>query len=137
MQKMGKFRKGESGNPAGKPKGTKDWRAKLRDQLQDAAPDIVKAVVAAAKGGDVQAARIVLDKLIPSIKASSAPISIPLPAGSGFLERAETVFSAMAKGEVSPDDATAFLGALATVMKTQEVDDLEARITALERSVGK
>lgn len=129
---MARFKKGESGNPAGKPKGTKDWRSQLRDQLQDAAPDIVKAVVNAAKGGDVQAARIVLDKLIPSIKASSAPVSITLPAGSGFLDRAEAVFLAMAKGEVSPDDATSFLGALATVMKANEIDSLEARITALE-----
>ena len=134
---MARFKKGESGNPSGKPKGTKDWRSRLRDQLQDAAPDIVKAVVDAAKGGDVQAARIVLDKLIPSIKASSAPISITLPAGSGFLERAEAVFAAMSQGKMSPDDAVAFLGALANVMKAQEVDDLEARITALEKGVSR
>jgi len=127
---MARYKKGESGNPAGKPKGTKDWRSQLRDQLQDAAPDIVKAVVNAAKGGDVSAARIVLDKLIPSLKSTSAPVSLSLPAGSGFTERAEAVFKAISEGNIPPDDGTALLGALATVIKAHEIDDLEARITA-------
>jgi len=131
------FKKGQSGNPAGKPKGTRDWRSKLREQLEEAGPDVVRGVINQAKAGDLQAIKIVMDRLVPPLKSTSAPASIHLPASSGFLERAEAVFSAMAKGELPPDDAAALLGALANVMKAQEIDDLEGRIAAMERSVNK
>lgn len=127
------FEKGRSGNPAGKPPGTRDWRSKLRAQLEKAGPDIVQSVVNQAKAGDLQAIKIVMDRLVPPLKSTSAPVALPLPSGSGFLGRAEAVFSAMGKGELSPDDGAALLGALTALLKAKEIDDLEARIAELEK----
>jgi hypothetical protein len=55
-QRGAPFRKGQSGNPSGKPKGTRNRTTVLAEKLmQDDAADIVQVVLAAAKGGDMTA----------------------------------------------------------------------------------
>jgi hypothetical protein len=60
------FKKGQSGNPAGRPKGLRDRRAALRYKLTRQLPDILKTLAAAAKGGDIQAARLILERTLGS-----------------------------------------------------------------------
>jgi hypothetical protein len=61
----------------GRPKGSKNkatqTAAKLRVALAEEIPDILAGVVKAAKEGDMQAARIILDRALPPIKAVEAP----------------------------------------------------------------
>lgn len=72
MSSPGKFIKGVSGNPKGRPKG-KSKNTMIRDQLvlaiENRAPEVVEAVVKAALGGDMTAAKIIMDRLIPVQKA--------------------------------------------------------------------
>ena len=68
---MSKFLPDQSGNPNGRPKGT-GTIAKLREAIQDEIPEIIDALVAAAKSGDVSAAKILIDKVVPTMK----PVSV-------------------------------------------------------------
>jgi uncharacterized protein DUF5681 len=53
------FQKGQSGNPAGPAKGTRHKITMLAEKLlEDDRDDIVRAVIAAAKGGDPTAMRL-------------------------------------------------------------------------------
>ena len=71
----GHFKKGVSANPAGRPKGSRSRATLLREQLDDAMMEdisaeyyeVLKAMIKAAKDGDVQAGRLVL-KDIAAIK---------------------------------------------------------------------
>jgi hypothetical protein len=67
------FEKGKSGNPNGRPKGAKSKAVLIRDQLINAlekdAVNVVKAIVKKALEGDMQAAKIIMDRLIPQQKA--------------------------------------------------------------------
>ena len=65
-----KFKPGQSGNPAGKPKGVKDRRTELRALLVPHAQELIDKVVALAKAGDTTALRILIDRLIPPIHLS-------------------------------------------------------------------
>ena len=57
---------GVSGNPNGKPKGTRHRVTVLAENLmQDEAKDIVRAVLEAAKGGDMTAARLIMERIFP------------------------------------------------------------------------
>src|ERR1700730_10926676 len=57
------FQKGQSGNPAGKPKGARHKATLMAERLmQDDVGEIVRAVVTAARNGDMMAAKIILDR---------------------------------------------------------------------------
>src|SRR5690606_15307089 len=69
-QAMTRFKKGSSGNPAGRPKGTKTAVNLLRDGLmgREDLAEIVAVLIEKAKAGDMQAATILLDRAVPRLK---------------------------------------------------------------------
>ncbi len=132
---MAKFKPGQSGNPAGRPRGTKDTRTELRELLRPHAPALVAKVVALALDeGDVAAPRICVERLIPALKPQSEPVSLPGMRGT-LSERGNTVLGAMARGRLSPDEAATVLQALAAQARIREFDDLASRIAELEAKV--
>lgn len=126
-----KFKPGQSGNPAGKQKGTKDKRTALRELLQPHAADLVKKAVDLALAGDTTALRICVDRIIPAVKAKDAPISLSGLSGS-LADQGRTVLDALAAGELTPDEASAVMGVISAQARIIEVDELEKRIAALE-----
>lgn len=130
------FRKGKSGNPDGKPKGARDKRTALRELLQPHAADLVQKAVTLALAGDTTALRICIDRCIPAVKAKDTPISISGLTGS-LAEQGQAVLAAMAAGEITPDEASTVMQAIAAQVRIVEADELEKRIAALEeRSNG-
>jgi hypothetical protein len=74
----GQWKKGQSGNPAGMPKGTRHRATMLAEKfMEDDAEDIVRAVVNAAKAGDPTAMRLCIERLAPLRKGR--PIEFDLP----------------------------------------------------------
>ena len=125
------FQKGQSGNPAGKPKGAKDKRTALRELLQPHAEQLVQKAVKLALDGDTTALRICIDRIIPAAKAKDAPISLEGLTGSPT-EQAQAVVHAMTSGALTPDEANSVMAVLTAQMRVVEVDELEKRIAALE-----
>ena len=79
VENPGKWVKGQSGNPAGRPKGKKLEITELQQDLElavrknissDKVVNIVKKVVEMAEGGNLQAAKLILDKVMPNAKPS-------------------------------------------------------------------
>ena len=57
------FEPGQSGNPAGKPRGTRNRVLAALDKIGDeAADDVLRAAVTAAKGGDMRATELILSR---------------------------------------------------------------------------
>ncbi len=134
LNQGGRFQKGISGNPRGKPKGTRARITVLGEKLlQDDADTIVRAVIEAAKGGDPTAMRLCVERLIPVRKGR--PIEFDLPpveTASDITKALGVIAKQMADGELSPDEA----GAVASVIETQrraiETVELEERLRTLE-----
>jgi len=57
-----KFKPGQSGNPAGRPKD-KTPATLLRKAIVDDMPEIVSKLVELAKQGDIQVAKILMDRI--------------------------------------------------------------------------
>lgn len=131
---MAQFKKGQSGNPAGKPKGAQNWHSKVRQQIEAVVPDLIENLIELAKAGDVQALKLLLDKVLPNIKPQAAAISLPLTA-TDEVGRAREVFQAMVQGELSPDQSTELIGSLLAIVKVKEFADIEQRIMTLEELV--
>ena len=68
--------KGQSGNPRGRPRKSQKTMAQLRSQISEHLPDVIEVLADAAKGGDVQAARILVERCVPSMRALDQNINV-------------------------------------------------------------
>jgi len=126
------WRKGQSGNPKGRPPGVGEV-ARLRAAIAEHVPTIITRLVErATMEGDTQAARLLLERVLPPVKAVALFEPLPVPATGSLAERAEAVLAAMTKGEASPDAAETALAGLTALARLRLVDELEARVRALE-----
>ena len=127
---MSKFVRGESGNPNGRPRGT-GLVAKLREAIQDEMPEIINALVIAAKAGDMSAAKILLDRVIPTLRPVDAPVLLTRQVS--LSEFGEEVLRMLSDGDLGIDQAQRILSALGQQTDLVEFDDLVKRLEALER----
>lgn len=123
------FSKGQSGNPAGRPKGI-GRIGELRNSIHQHVPDIINAMVAQAKAGDVLAAKLLLEKVLPPMKADEATIQFNKV--EGLIEQGNEILRAVADGEIAPTQASSILTGLGSLARIKEIDELEKRITKLE-----
>jgi hypothetical protein len=128
----GRFPPGASGNPTGRPKTES---AALRAELAEHGEDIAKVVLDAALAGDLQAAKLVLDRISPPLKAQAAPVLLDLPSPENATGAAAAIIRAAADGEIPPDVATQLVGAVGTLARIIEIDELKDRLEALERAI--
>ena len=68
-------------------------------------PDVVAKLMEQAKGGDVGAARLLLERVLPAIKPVELPQSIMLPAGGDLTAKGHAVLQAAADGEIPAQHA--------------------------------
>jgi hypothetical protein len=126
----GRWKAGESGNPAGRKPGTGEV-AKLRAVIAERVPELLAAMMTRALDGDVGAARLLLERAIAPLKAAEQTQALRLPDGT-LTEQGRAVLAAVAAGELAPGQGAQLLTAIGTLGKIAELDELATRITALE-----
>ena len=129
------WKPGQSGNPKGRPAGSGEV-AKLRAAIADRVPELLKKLMAQALEGDTAAARLLLERAIAPLKAAEQPQALTLPDGT-LTDQGRAVLASVAAGELAPGQGAALLGAIGTLARVAEVDELTARITALEEKNAK
>lgn len=124
--------KGTTNNPVGRPVG-RGVVARLRNELLGEAKvtDLVSKVYALALAGDMTAARLLLDRVLPVLKTQAAPVSLALPAGT-LVEKAMALLHAATTGQLPPDVAGELITALSRVVAIESGTELKARMDALE-----
>lgn len=133
-KRPGRWKPGESGNPKGRARGSGDI-GKLRQSIAEHVPDIIAKLVQAATAGDAASARLLLERVIPPIKAAELPAPMDLPDGS-LAEQGRAVLAAAGTGDLAPGQAAQLLAGLGALAKLIETDELAARIAALEAKHG-
>jgi len=130
--KRGAWKPGQSGNPAGKPPGSGELQ-RLRASIGEHVPEIIERLTQAARGGDIQAARLILERILPPVKAIEQAVELDLPKGGTLTAKADAVLCAAANGLLAPGQAAQLIAALGTIAKISEIDELAARVAALEQ----
>ena len=124
---MAKFKKGESGNPAGRPPGSTNTNLRI---LRDAAAEILPSLIKAAKEGNFEAQRLILDKGLPRLRPVTMPEPVELPQ-NGFVEQAKTLLSLIATGQISASVAAEIAGIINTAARVEEIDQLRGELATL------
>jgi hypothetical protein len=126
------WKPGQSGNPKGRPKGSGDV-ALLRSAIAAQLPQLLEAMLQRALDGDVGAARLLLERTVAPLKAVEPPQPLALPDGS-LTEQGRAVLASVAAGELAPGQGAALVGAIGALARVTEIDELAARVAALERT---
>jgi hypothetical protein len=132
------FKPGQSGNPAGKPPGSKNRATVLAQSLFDGeAEALTRKIIELAKAGDMQALRVCIDRLCPPMKAQAAPVQVEIPETDSMSDIASAFIKAAADGRLPPDVAAQLVSAVGTLARIVEIDELKVRLAALEAAISK
>ena len=125
------FKKGQSGNYAGRPTDSIK-AARIRKQILKAAPEIVERMIEATKSGDMNAARSLLVTVVPPLRPVELPIQLPIDGDESLTEQGRAVIRALSAGLLSPSQGEKILAGLSALAKLIELSELENRVSALE-----
>jgi hypothetical protein len=128
----GRWKKGQSGNPAGRPPGRPDARTKISRALMDDGLAVARVVIDQALDGDLQACGIVLARIAPSIKPQAERVAFDFDPTAPVTKQIESVLGAVAAGVLAADVGQTIITTLGTLADARAVAELEARITTLE-----
>lgn len=128
------FKPGQSGNIRGKPAGTRSKSTQLLlAMMEGGAEQITQAVIDAARGGDLMAAKIILDRLMPPAK--ERPIQVDLPSTAtveGVAAAQNAILQAVADGHLLPGEGQTLSAIVESKRRAIETQDLAERIIKLE-----
>jgi len=126
-----KFKPGQSGNPCGRRKGSKNKITLFREELEACLPDVLERLIVSAKKGSYRQVKMVLERTLPPLRPQDAPINLRL---RGSIEdKAKTILNAVSDGRITPDEGTKLMSLLADQAKIIEVNELAERLEAIER----
>jgi hypothetical protein len=128
------FAKGQSGNPAGKPKGTRNRVTLACDELLEGeAEAITRKAIEMAKTGDGPALRLCLERIAPPRKDRPVNFTLPKIETVADLPKASAaLLDAVASGELTPGEAAELGKLIEAHVKAIEVTDLQDRLARLE-----
>lgn len=132
------FKKGLSGNPRGRPKGTLDKRVALRDMLTPHAEELIKVCVDLAKMGDGAALKICMDRLVAPIREERLHVTVPSINGpDDFPVVQASILASVASGELLPSEGQALSSLVDAQRRAHETTDMAAQLKAIQADLAK
>jgi hypothetical protein len=132
------FQNGQSGNPAGRPRGSRGKAAILAEGLfEGEAEAIIRAAIDMAKAGDMAAVRVCLDRVAPRPRDRTIAFELPpLHSAASALSALADIAAAVARGDLTPSEADNLSKLVDRYVHMLEETELEQRVAKLEREVG-
>jgi len=133
-KQAGGFQKGQSGNPRGRPAGSRN-NATLACEalLEGQAEALTQKAVDMALAGDPVALRICLERICPVRKDRA--VSFPLPPITSPRDAADiaaAVAEAVAAGHITPSEAAEFGKVIEIYIKAYQTAELNDRVARVE-----
>jgi hypothetical protein len=134
MKKDTKFKKGASGNPKGRPNGSRNKVTLAVEKLLDGqAETLTQKAVDMALSGDVTAMRLCMERIFPPRK--DRPISANIgdvTVSGGFASAMAKLIATVANGTLLPSEGQALASLVELQRRAVETENLELRIQKLE-----
>lgn len=119
------FQAGQSGNPAGRPKGSVNRQLKM---LREAAEQVLPLVLERALAGNFDAQKLLIERGMPRMKSIAPAEEYTVPQGS-LSYQVEALIQQVASGELSSSAANQAIQMLVAADKAKviEIDTEEAK----------
>lgn len=130
----GRFTKGHSGNPIGRPAGLRN-RATLVVEalLESEAQALTRKALDLALEGDTTALRLCLDRVVAPRRERAVAFHMPPIAGPGDLGSAMAALAAAAtQGLITPSEAAQLAQVVETYIRAVAASDFDRRLSAME-----
>jgi hypothetical protein len=135
---MAKFLPGISGNPNGRPKGSLSKRTELAKLLEPHANELVEKVISLAKGGEANALKLCIERLIPKAKDEAVILDISDINASNpaeLLELGNTLISETLQGNITSEQASKLFSLLKTQGEMFAVYEMNERLANIEKTL--
>jgi Family of unknown function (DUF5681) len=132
---MAKFKKGQSGNPNGRARGSRNRTTILADQIFDEklfgadkkAEALISKAIALAEGGDRACLRLCFERIAPVRK--DRPVQFELPAmteAKDAVNASASIVAAVAGGELTPNEAAELSKVVDSYARTLQAVEFES-----------
>jgi hypothetical protein len=132
---MAQFKKGASGNPAGRPRKS-DKTETIRATNLKHVPELLENLRLLAVAGDVQAARLFLDRCLPALKPTDVVVSLKIDFDLPLAEQSKAVLAACFSGQITPSQCQSMINAIGGHSKIIEASELLERLERIEQSLN-
>jgi hypothetical protein len=128
------FQPGASGNPAGKPKGTRNKATMAVEAMLDGeAEHLTRKAIELAKAGDMAALRLCLDRIAPARKDRLVQVDLPrLNCAADAVKVSAAIMAALGDGILTPSEAAELGKIVDSYVRALTASDFEMRLAQLE-----
>ncbi len=128
------FKKGQSGNPRGKPMGARSKLSKLAEALFDGeAEALTRKAIELALAGDTVALRLCLERVVAPRRDRPVRFALPeLGSADDAAKAMAAITAAVALGDLTPGEAGELSKLVEGYVKALEATEFERRLAAIE-----
>jgi Family of unknown function (DUF5681) len=129
-----RFRKGQSGNPKGRPRGSLNRGTRAAALLLDGEAELLaRKAVELALAGDAGALRLCLDRIVAPRREQPCSLALPEIRNPGDIGDAmAALIAAAARGEIPTGEALSFSQTIDTYLRAIDASDFDRRLRKLE-----
>jgi hypothetical protein len=132
------FRKGQSGNPAGRPRGSTNRATKSAAAMLDGEGEaIIGKAIALALEGDATALRLCVERIVAPRRERPVQLALPPIRDAGDIAGAmSAITAAVVEGNVTPSQGIELARLIEAFILALEATEFERRLKLLEIDAG-
>jgi len=130
----GRFKPGQSGNPAGRKPGVRNKSNVVAAEFAKEGSEIARVVIEKAKEGDMSAASLVLQRLSPPLRPAAEKVTFALDPDAPVADQAKQILLAVSQGEIDPDTGKMLLDCLSAYIGMKDVETFLSELRKLREA---
>jgi Family of unknown function (DUF5681) len=132
------FLPGQSGNPAGRPRGARNKKTLALEALLDGESEALMAkMIGMAKVGDDLAMRLCMERMLAPQRERPVPLPLPrIESDADARDASAEVIAALGEGEITPKEAEHLMRAIAGAAVIVQSSEIAARLKSIEEGLA-